>query len=351
MTSTPAPASSGASSGTVPVVPGSTVVAPTIDIVRAVVGGVFLGIFAYWQWQNPALLKEPVRLEAFWSEMLLLLAALVIVPLTVGIFLKSVTPATVKLWELIERMHLSAAAVLIGAYLMVPGIAVASLTLPWLAMTCLYALTGIVAIRERGTRCLWGLTINVAFIFLAIGGVWVVVERAGMRPWGFESNIEILTALHFHYAGFVLLLAAGWAAKELNESLLAKAACIAAMIGVPLTAAGILAAKLGYGSALETVAAVIMALAGALVAWMHLLLAGRAQYTPLVRGLWSVAAASLIAAMVLATLYGLRSVYPIKILDIPHMRAIHGTLNAVGFGFCVICAWRSRFRRPRTASV
>jgi hypothetical protein len=328
-----------ASSGTTAVVKAPGINAPTIDIVRAVVGGVFLGVFAMWRTPHP--------LSVEWAELLLLLAVLVIIPLTVGIFLKSVTPATARLWSLIEQHHLSAGALLIGAYLMPPGLAVACLALPWFGMTALYGLTGIVAIRERCTRCLWGTTINVGFLFLAVGGVWAVIERSGFRPWGFESNIEILTAVHFHFAGFVLLLAAGWAQKELGDNKPAKLACVASIVGVPLTAAGILVTKLGHGIGLEIAGALTMALAGTLVAWTHLVLAGRKQFTPLVRVLWTVAAGSLFAGMVLAALYGLRTVYPIALLDIPHMRAIHGTLNAVGFGLCVTSAWRSRFRRPR----
>lgn len=335
MTSTSGPASS----GTTPVVKAPGITAPTIDIVRSLVGAVFLGVFAFWQ--SP----HPMRVE--WAELILLSAALVIIPLTVGIFLKSVTPATAKLWGIIEQYHLSAGALLIGCYLMRPNLAVACLALPWLGMTSLYGLTGIVAIRERCTRCLWGLTINIGFIFLAVGGVWAVIERSGYRPWGLDSNIEILTAVHFHFAGFVLLLCAGWAAKELPESRIAKLACLASIVGVPLTAAGILTTKLGHGTVLEIVGAVTMAIAGVLVATTHLILAARKQYTPLVRTLWTIAAGSLLAAMVLAALFGLRTVYPIKLLDIPHMLAIHGTLNSVGFGLCAVSGWRSRFRRPR----
>lgn len=335
MTSTSGPASS----GTTPVVNAPGFSAPTIDIVRSLVGAVFLGVFAFWRTPHP--------LAVEWAELLLLLAVMVIIPLTVGIFLKSVTPGTARLWAVIEQYHLSAGALIIGAYLMPPGLAVACLVLPWFGMTALYGLTGIIAIRKRCNRCLWGITINIGFLFLAVGGAWAVIERSGYRPWGFESNIEILTAVHFHYAGFVLLLCAGWAAKEFGTGRIAKLACLASIVGVPLTAAGILATKLGHGIGLEIAGALVMAVAGGLVACAHLMLAGRKQYTPLVRALWTVAAASLLAGMVLAALYGLRTVYPIKLLDIPHMRAIHGTLNAVGFGLCAVCAWRSRFRRPR----
>jgi hypothetical protein len=336
MTSTSGPASS----GTTPVADAPGFSAPTIDIVRSLVGAVFLGVFAYW--------RPPHPLAVEWAELLLLVAVLVIIPLTIGIFLKSVTPGTTGLWALIEQYHLSAGALLIGAYLMPASLAVACLVLPWLAMTFFFALAGLVAIRERSARNLGAATISIGFLFLAVGGVWAVIERSGYRPWGFESNIEILTAVHFHYAGFVLLSCAGWAAKEFGTGRVAKLACLAAIVGVPLTAAGILTTKLGHGTGVEIAGALVMAVAGALVACAHLMLAGRKQYTPLVRALWTVAAASLFAGMMLAALYGLRTIYPIALLDIPHMRAIHGTLNAVGFGLCAVCGWRSRFRRPRT---
>jgi len=49
---------------------------------------------------------------------------------------------------------------------------------------------------------------------------------------------------------------------------------------------------------------------------------------------------SLFAAMVLALGFGLRYVIPNFALTMPQMWAIHGSLNAFGFGLCGILAWR-----------
>ena len=53
-----------------------------------------------------------------------------------------------------------------------------------------------------------------------------------------------------------------------------------------------------------------------------------------VRVLWSIAGVSLAVGMVLAILYGSRQYLTMSWLDIPHMRAIHGTANALGFALC-----------------
>jgi hypothetical protein len=62
-----------------------------------------------------------------------------------------------------------------------------------------------------------------------------------------------------------------------------------------------------------------------------------------------ISGASLFAAMVLALGFGLRYVIPNFALTMSQMWAIHGTLNAFGFGLCGILAWRgvvTRSERP-----
>lgn len=53
-----------------------------------------------------------------------------------------------------------------------------------------------------------------------------------------------------------------------------------------------------------------------------------------------ISGASLFAAMLLALGFGLRYVIPDFALTMPQMWAIHGTLNAFGFGMCGLHAWR-----------
>lgn len=55
--------------------------------------------------------------------------------------------------------------------------------------------------------------------------------------------------------------------------------------------------------------------------------------------LWSVAGLSLAASMVLSILDGVRFYGGIAGLDIPWMRATHGTANAFGFALLGLIAW------------
>ena len=57
------------------------------------------------------------------------------------------------------------------------------------------------------------------------------------------------------------------------------------------------------------------------------------------RGLWLVAALALAGGMALAALYGCRAYLSLPWLDIPWMRAWHGSGNALGFGLLGVLAW------------
>ena len=91
---------------------------------------------------------------------------------------------------------------------------------------------------------------------------------------------------------------------------------------------------------LELVAALLMAVSGMAVAVVHVWLALQDRWPVVVQCLWMVAGCSLFAGMLLAALYGVRSVFaPWPWLDIPWMRALHGTINALGFGLCGTLGW------------
>ncbi len=306
---------------------------PSLDVVRAVVGGVFCLAFA--------VLKQPHPLQSAWGEAVLLLCPLCLIPLTLVVMRKSAPDAAISTWKLIEQYELSAATVLIGAYIMPPAPQTAVLTLPWLALTLVIGWAGVIGLTRRHHRDMATFTIDVGCLFLTVGGVWTLIDRSGIRLWGFDEVIALLTAVHFHYAGFLLLIVTGWAARELGTSKTATVACAAVMIGVPLTALGILAAHHHWNARWEAAAASFMATAGWLVAWLHLRLATqRTDAARMVRVLWTLCSSALFFSMALAVLYALRSFVQIPVLDIPHMRAIHGSLNAVGFGLCGVIAWR-----------
>src|SRR5262249_55082441 len=131
----------------------------------------------------------------------------------------------------------------------------------------------------------------------------------------------------------------GFAARVVGGAT-GRAATLAVILGVPLVAAGITATQLGLGSWLECLAASWTASAGLLTAWMPLRLSAQPTWRGVVRGLWFVLALSLAGSMLLAGVYGWRFYLPIAWLDIPWMRALHGTANVFGFGLAGTLAWK-----------
>jgi hypothetical protein len=187
-----------------------------------------------------------------------------------------------------------------------------------------------------------------AAVFPAIGAAWIVAHRANWAPWGFDPLIVLLTAAHFHHAGFTLPLMAGLNAKA-NPGCWTRFSCVAILLGVPLVAVGITGTHFGVLKFVEPFGVAILVLGALGVAVSQVWRGLERQRSILARIGFLISGASLFAAMVLALGFGLRYVIPNFALTMPQMWAIHGTLNAFGFGLCGILAWRgavTRSERP-----
>jgi hypothetical protein len=288
--------------------------------------------------------QAPSPLAVQWAVALLLLAALVLVPLGLPLVLDGPSRWEARLARWITLVQLPAAAALLGSFTLDAGALAAMLALPWFLTTALVALVGRLRIGRRGFRPLPELCIDAGLIYLAIGGGWTVLSRLGARPLDFEPIIVLLTAIHFHYAGFLLPLLTGLAGRQLGGAggaggAASRWAALGVIAGVPLVAAGITATQLGCGPWLECLAVGLTTLASWLVAWLYLTLARNSGQRSSVRALWLLAGGSLVFSMVLAGAYGLRFFMAGEVLDIPWMRALHGTANAFGFALAGLLAW------------
>ena len=69
--------------------------------------------------------------------------------------------------------------------------------------------------------------------FLFVGAAFALADRADLRPFDFSATIILLTAVHFHFAGFALVLAGAlaWRARPGPAVGLALAPCL--VIGDP----------------------------------------------------------------------------------------------------------------------
>jgi hypothetical protein len=275
-------------------------------------------------------------------EAMLLLASLVVVPLGLGL----VTPADPESrrawpWRAAGRLQLPAALVLVASFARPAGPLAAALTLPWLAVTGLIALDGLARLWH-GPRGVAEVCRDAGLVYLAIGGAWTAITRAGLRPLGFSDVIVLMTAVHFHYAGFALPLLTSLAARELG-GFVARLAVLGVIAGVSLVAAGITDSQVAHGlfplHALELVASGTLAASILLVGLLHLRLALRPGHPAVARALMAICGLAPVGPMALAVLYAAGSYTDFVWFDIVQMIRYHGLVNALGFVLPGLVAW------------
>jgi hypothetical protein len=278
---------------------------------------------------------RPSLMQPLWAAVLLLMATLFLVPLALPHLNLS------EQGNMVALIHFPAAVSLTAAFLLPEGLFASLLVLPWLAMTAVLALLGLRRLYQRGLMSKnWAaLAVDAGLIYLPVGSIWALLARIGARPLNFSDDIVMLTAVHFHYAGFLLPVLCGLAAER-KPGILAGAAVLGVVTGVPLTAIGITLSQAGLGSAVETMSAWITAAAGLLTAVLYFRLAIDSQYRLIVRVCWIITAVALTTGMFLAAMYGSRQLIPLEWLTIPLMRALHGTANSFGFALAGLIGWK-----------
>jgi YndJ-like protein len=178
--------------------------------------------------------------------------------------------------------------------------------------------------------------------FLVIGVSWLTFDRLGIRPIGFPTLIVLLTAVHFHVAGFFLALA-GLRVLRARPSATVVAAVGAVAVGAPLTAFAFLGvATIGWIGALLVAAGGIGIGLGQILSASHVAL-GAARAALLVGG------ATLLITMPLAAGYATGTTFGIPLLDVPAMAGIHGALNMLAFAIPTAFGWIAA-DRPTTGT-
>lgn len=276
-----------------------------------------------------------IGLQPGWAAAMLLLAVLVVTPLGLGTVarISRGNGRAERLLRLAGWIQLPAALCLAGAVALPSGLWAALLSVPWLVTTFVVALGGLWRAAGRGFRSLAELAVDSGLVYLAVGGIWTTLSRAGARPMGFEDEIVLLTAVHFHYAGFVLPVIAGLVGR-VTGGVAARLAAAGVVVGVPAVAAGI-----AFSPLVEWLAASLLAGACTLVAVLEVRLALQTPHS-LARYLWLISGSSLVAAMILAGVYAAGEFFEVRWLSIPQMLPTHGALNALGFGVLGIVAWQ-----------
>ena len=269
-------------------------------------------------------------------EGLLVLSPLVLHPLVLRLVAREDDPALLR--RVLSWLQLPAAAALVASFVVETGTLAAALVLPWVAVTGLTALYGMVRLWRRGLSPAWAVGMDAGLVFVAIGAMWTLASRYGMRPLGFSDTIVLLTGAHFHYAGFVLPVLAGLVARA-HEHRITDVATWGIVAAVPATAIGIT-----YSPLIEVVAAIGLSACGFAVAIGQLAVAKAARLSAasLLMGLSSL---SLMLAMTLASVYATGEFRGLPWPSIPEMAQFHGTLNALGT--CLLGVWAWTIERPK----
>ena len=289
-------------------------------------------------------------------ELMFLFAPLVIVPL--GMELGRMIGGGGWFAETARRLQPFGAAFAVVAMWMAPGRRAGFFALGWLVVCMLMAGSGMVEIfraswRDAGrsaratqASAAFALPIlAVARLDLAVGGAWLVASRLGMRPLGIQEPIGLLTAVHFHYAGFATATIAAatlaFAAERGRQRWLKWV--VLTVVALPF----VVAVGFVVSPALKMVAALLFSASVAALA-VFLRACGRQAEDATARVLLQVAAGAVFAGMVFSGAYAVLDFVGSDALTIPQMARTHGILNAVGFCLPGLLGWlvESSGQRP-----
>lgn len=281
--------------------------------------------------------------ETWLIERLLLLAVMVFVPLALSLV---ATPDeddekhSLAYHYAVLFQPLGAALVVVSFFLRTSSAAAACI-LAWALTTFLIALFGLWRLWRRwkinrNVFPIEELCIDAGLAYISVGSGWLFLSRAGLNPMEFSDNIVLLTAVHFHYAGFAAPILTGLAGRKIKAGIARKfylAAATGIIAGPPLVAAGITLSR-----AVEVFSAATLALCLFVLAMLTMFIVAPAMKS-LPRLLLTLSAMSVVVTMIFACLYAFGRFAGIETVSIPLMAQVHGVSNALGFVLCGLLAW------------
>lgn len=179
-------------------------------------------------------------------------------------------------------------------------------------------------------------------LYLVVGATWLVASRLGLEPFGIGAPIVQLTAVHFHFAGFVAALLAARTCEASPGSRWAMVATMLTIGAPPVVAAGFTT-----GSAVFQIGGATLLAGGLwLLTGVTLAVVAPATAARTARLLLQVSALAVLAPMVLAVSWAAGQHLDVPALDVPTMARVHGTINAFGFSLAGLSGWVARDSSP-----
>jgi YndJ-like protein len=280
-------------------------------------------------------------------QILFLLGPLVVVPLGLELCVRLTSEREIGLpIRIIQMAQLAGALFAAASFWFQPGITAAALAFPWICFSCLIGIRGLLKLFRGEWKNLKMACLVASFLYLPIGSAWLVASRFGLTPMGFQEPIVLLTAVHFHFAGFaapLLALAAGSTIEKGRFTLQRIFQIVApgVLIGPGLLAAGFV---IGPSSKLAAALLVGCAEIGLSILFLAEL---RSIRSPLARAFLAISAASVLFAMAFAGAWAIGE-FPLQpFVHLDEMARFHGTANAFGFVLCGLVGWTISARPSR----
>jgi hypothetical protein len=272
------------------------------------------------------------------AERALALAPLVLVPLGIGMVGRSGFDGLAgRLFRAATWLQPVGALLFTASLaLSVDGLAAAALAAPWLAVTGLLGLAALARTVDRGGLALPETAVDAGLAYVSVGAVALLLYHLDITFW-FGRTIILLTAVHFHYAGFTLPVIAGLTGQSYDS---APSTAYTALMAVILAGPAIIAVGISFSPLVEVIAVGGFTVAVALFG-THVVVRV-APTRPRAQGLLLGASAiALPVSMALALGYGVATFTGTNLgLDIGTMVALHGSLNAFGFALLGLVGWR-----------
>jgi hypothetical protein len=277
-------------------------------------------------------------------ELFLALAFLVVVPLCLRLLSTPRRDGTHSFWyrAVVYAQPVTAASA-VGALFVGSGPA-AGPALLWFFFTVFVAVFGLWRLLPRGFRPAEELLLDAGALYLPVGGFWFLASRAGANPLGFGDIIVALTAVHFHYAGFVLPVLLGLTGRVLVRRSKTSRAFAPAAYGVVFSP-GLIGLGIAFSPFLELVGVAVLV---ASVVTISLLALWRVvpELDRLAGTLVGFSYVSVVAVVALGfsyayTSYGFTHTAGAErnLLDIPTMISTHGVLASLGFAVTGAAGW------------
>jgi hypothetical protein len=270
-------------------------------------------------------------------ELLFLLAPWIVVPLAASLIPSLDNSKSPAAWHPASKWIIFPAAALATISFFLPtGILAASFACAWLLVCASFAVRGLRRLWRYRAHSFSQFCFAAGEAYLIVGGTWLVASRLGLQPVGFQEPIVLLTAVHFHFAGFLSAVLAGLTYGRLRETRWRKllGAALAGVVAGP----GLLGLAFLVGPKVK-LAAVILIVLGQFGLATGMVRVALSNVNAVARTMLLLSSSCVVAAMALAASWALGE-YPLQaFVELGRMERVHGTLNAIGFGICGLIGW------------